>query len=84
MIWPSGTIRAVRLRIGYEAIRNFFKCFQRFIMQLRIYNETLLTSEMYSLVTEIVAEILFVMVLVAMQIHERKSSKSKLLSCQTE
>jgi len=44
-------------------------------MQLRIYNETPLTPEMYSVVTEIVAEILFVMVLVAMQIHKRKPSK---------
>ncbi len=44
-------------------------------MRLRVYNETLLNPEMYSVVTEIVAEILFVMVLVTMQIRERKSSK---------
>jgi hypothetical protein len=43
-----------------------------------LYNETLLTHEMYLVVIEIIAEILFVMVLVTMQIHERKSSKSNL------
>jgi hypothetical protein len=35
--------------------------------------------EMYSVVTEIVAEILFVMALVTVQIRERKSSEFDLL-----